>query len=276
MRRIVTAASLFLSLFSFNVAFADFSVDVYASPAPNFLGSPSWSGYAVNALNSLENELGDIGDRELDPTAYEIFHDGELVFPAELIVTGFNSWRGEADPAAPFASEKGNRLHFGLHIVGDGTEQFRMEDITYEVTSDDGGALDFSGSLAGSSYSTVRVGIDYGADRVKGGGDDTLITSGSSLQFVDEFMYVGVGNAYDATNADGATNQEKIDNAINSIGASSLFNIHGSYTLFDTGGTELATGSTFITVVPEPGGLLSLTLLGLLGVRRIRRREKLK
>ena len=250
---------------------ADFTVEVYASPAPNFFGSPSWANYLGNAMASLEDDLGDVGDREIAPTAYEIFEEGQFVSANELIVSGFASWRGVADPAAPFNAENGNRLHFGLHLTGDGTEQFRMEDLEFQITSEDGGVLNSAGNFAGSNYSSSRVGIDYGADRMKGGGDDTVITSGAATQFIDEFVYVGVGNAYDATNATGATNQEKLDNTFQQIRTTSLFNVTGAYTLFDTGGNELASGSTFITVVPEPSSGLAIVLVGLVAARRRRK-----
>ena len=58
---------------------------VVASPAPNIFGSPSWAGYVINALNSLENDLGEIGNRSTDPTAYSIFDPGSLIDPSEII-----------------------------------------------------------------------------------------------------------------------------------------------------------------------------------------------
>ena len=54
-------------------------MNVFVSPAPNVFGSPSWDGYVANALNSLENNLGNVGDRGLDPTAYEIIPDGSFI-----------------------------------------------------------------------------------------------------------------------------------------------------------------------------------------------------
>lgn len=101
------------------VARGEVMMQVYPSSAPNVFGSPSWPGYLSNAMNSLHNGLGNIGNRATDPTAYEIA--GPFVTPGDFIVTSFNSWRGEAFPAAPFNAEFGNRMHFGLHIMGDGT-----------------------------------------------------------------------------------------------------------------------------------------------------------
>ncbi|MBN1910915.1 MAG: hypothetical protein JW818_14310, partial [Pirellulales bacterium] len=156
-------------------ASASITLDVYASSAPNASsGSPSWSGYLVNALNSLENGLGNIGDRSVDPTAYEIAPD--VVGPGEIAVTSFKSWRGEVNPAAPFDNEYGNRMHFGLHAYGDGSMQFKLEDLTFELhSSDSGDTLVFVGDFLGYTYNGVtRYGIDWGADRTKGGGDDII------------------------------------------------------------------------------------------------------
>lgn len=251
---------------------ADFLVEVVASSAPNFLSSPSWSDYATAAVFSLENGAGNIGDRNTDPTAYEQFSDGMLISSNEMIVSNFASWRGQANPPAPFNLERGNRLHFGLHILGDGTMQFNMDQVEYEITSDDGNSLGFSGDLSGDNYSTVRVGIDWGADRMKGGGDDTTITSGPGTQLVDEFIYVGVGNAWDASTQPGPSDQDKLDQVRQSLFPDYPITVTGIYRLNDGGGNTLATGSTFVVVVPEPGAAVLLAGLVLSGFGFRRRR----
>ena len=120
MRRFITSVFVFALLLAagHGSSYADFSFEVYASPGPNFFGSPNWNGYVANAMASIEDDLGNIGDREIDPTAYEIFSEGQIVSANELIVSSFASWRGVADPSSPFDLENGNRLHFGLHLVG--------------------------------------------------------------------------------------------------------------------------------------------------------------
>ncbi|MEN6332713.1 MAG: hypothetical protein ABFE01_00545, partial [Phycisphaerales bacterium] len=191
---VLSAIAVQLSLAG--MAAAGITLDIQPSSAPNASGSPSWNGYVVNALNSLEHGSGNIGDRSTNPTAYEIA--GPVISPGDIAVTSFHSWCGEVNPSAPFANEYGNRLHFGLHAYGDGTTQFSLSELTFDMhTSDAWDSLAYSGDFVGYSYNgATRYGIDWGADRVKGGGDDILYTSGNGTTLVDELVYVGVGNAW--------------------------------------------------------------------------------
>lgn len=248
---------------------ADISMTVYPSSAPNVFGSSSWNAYRLNALNSIQNGLGNIGDRNSDPTAYEIA--GAKIDPGDVIVSGFNSWRGVAGPAAPFNNEFGNRMHFGLHIVGGGANpQFRLADLAFNMSSGDSfNSLAFVGNFVGLDYSLNRFGIDYGADRVLGGGDDVTYTTGNGLSLVDEIVYVGVGNAFDASFEVGMTNQDKLDSVIAYINNEGPFDISCTYTLNNPNGGFLADGSGSV-IVPAPG---AAALLGLGGIVASRRRR---
>jgi len=223
------------------------TVNVYPSSAPNAFGSPSWAGYLAKALYAIERDQATNGSRATDPTAYE--RAGATISPGDIAVTSFNSWRGQIDPPAPFANESGNRLHFGLHIVGGGT-QFRLSDLTFSMhSSDPDDSLVFEGDFIGYSYNgTTRYGIDWGADRVKGGGDDAVCTSGDPL--VDEIVYVGVGNAWwpagddpDPSNPVGGK-QKAMDDYLAWVIDNSPLTISCSYSV---GG---ATGSASVDVVP--------------------------
>lgn len=270
----VTASMAITPVFASNI-----TMDVFASSAPNVYGSPSWGAYAANALNSLKNGLGTTGDRNLSPTAYEVLVD--YFDPGDVMVTSFNSWRGIANPAMPFNNEYGNRIHFGLHAFGDGgvsSTRFRLSDLSFYINSSDG-LLNFSGNFVGYNFNgTTSYGIDWGADRVKGGSDDTLITgSGSGTVLIDELVYVGVGNAY--WPADIA---EMADTAVYIYDED--LTITGGYVISD-GATFGFSDNTTVMVrssppsssndVPEPGTLTLLTagLGGLLIASR--RRSKM-
>lgn len=253
-------------IISAGVAMADLTFMVVPSSAPNASsGSPSWSGYVTNALNSLGNGLGNIGDRSINPAAYEIA--GPIIRPGDIIVTSFNSWRGQANPTGAFANEYGNRLHFGLHVIGDGNTQFRLNDLTFVMDSTDtGDVLDWSGDFKGYNYSATRYGINWGADRIKGSGDDIIYTSGNGLTLVDEIVYIGVGNAY-WPYPPPPTGQEAIDQTIAWISGQNPILFSTTYTMYAADGiTVLGSGSASVTLVPAPGAvLLGWIGLGLIG-----------
>lgn len=244
------------------------TVDVKFSSAPNIFGSPSWDAHVANALASLEGELGNIGDRNVDPTAYEVLMG--TYEPGDVMVTSFPSWRGVALPGAPFAGERGNRLHAGLRIFGDGTAMMRLNDLEFALTSSDG-ALDFMGDFVGLDFNcTTRYGVHWGADRVKGGVDDSVVCGvGSGSLLVDELVYVGVGNAYwpGGGPVPPGTEQSEIDAVvayINNngpvIGAN--YSITGTDSVVYSGSASLALASP----VPEPAtSALLLPALAILG-----------
>lgn len=248
-------------------ASAGITIDVVASSAPNVFGSPSWSGYLANALNSLEFGLGNLGDRNTDPTAYEIA--GATVSPGDFMVSSFNSWRGNVNPTGAFANELGNRMHFGLHAVGDGITQFALENVSFSITSSDSAnSLGFTGDFTGLGYSSTRFGIDWGADRVKGGGDDIIYASGHGSTLVDEIVYVGIGNAFwpgggdpDPSNPVGGA-QAAMDDAIAYVLGNAPFSITGTYNILSDTGTDT------VTVIPAPASAVLLLGAGLLRRRR--------
>jgi hypothetical protein len=157
------------------------TLEIRASSAPNVFGSPSVPSYTANALSSLENNLGNIGDRNTDPTAYEILNGSYTA--GDVMVTSGNSWRGQANPGAPFGAEHGNRLHFGLHVIGDGVVRFRLNDLSFAITSSDA-VLDFAGNFAGLTYNAFRHGIDW-VDGIKGNGNDIVYMAGNGMTLVD-------------------------------------------------------------------------------------------
>lgn len=254
LRVLVVGAVVSLLLWAAPSASADsITLVIRPSSAPNAFGSPNWGSYVTNALTSLEVNGGNIGDRDLSPAAYEILGPGDLT-AGDLMVTSFPSWRGVAAPLAPFAGEYGNRLHFGLHAYGDGTTQFTLEDLSFAVhSSDPADTLQFVGDFVGFHYSSTRFGVHWGADRAKGGGDDTVYTSGNGTTLVDEIVYVGVGNAFwPGGPGDPLTGQAALDATAAYIAGFTPFAVTGTYSI------RGFSASATVTTTPEPGTLLTL------------------
>ncbi|MDE2634887.1 MAG: hypothetical protein OXI30_00860 [Chloroflexota bacterium] len=207
-RRILSVVLTFFALGSVLSATAQgggggLSFSVFASPAPNRSGSgvslTAWTTWAGRALDSVENNKGNIGSAGSDPAAFIIIRN---VKPREYLVSSRASWRGKADPTGAFANQQGNRLHYVLHLRGNGTVRFKFEDISWDWWAT-GGWFDRKRTMAASppqGYSaaisrvdcTHGYGYDWGADRVKGGTDDTKVCN-SDTTMVDELFYVGAG-----------------------------------------------------------------------------------
>ena len=171
-----------------------------------------------------------------------------------MIVTSFPVWRAEENPAAPFESELGNRMHFGLHVLGNG-EQFSLSELHYDMNSSDpGNTFDFDGAFDGSDvYSATRWGIIYNPN-----GPPTVLNAGQSAStLVDELIYVGIGNGLEALSA------IALSDSVAFILGNGPFHVSTRYWL-ERDGVEIATGEGVATV-PEPS-VLALVALGLAGV----------
>ena len=188
---------------------------VYAAPAPNRHTSANsnalnaYNTWVGRAMDSIENSKGSIGSSASDPAAFVVL--GNAV-PRQYMVTANYSWRARANPTGSFFQQQGNRLHFVVHIKGNGTVRFKYEDIGWEYWSN---ANAFSAKRTFSAsppsgwtaaYDRVDCthgwGYDWGADRTKGGADDVKVCGGDrnnrgsyDSTLVDELFYAGPGFA---------------------------------------------------------------------------------
>ena len=265
---------LLVGLLAFLPAFADVTVTVYPSLAPNIYGSPSWSGYLQNAMTALETGASSIGDPATDPTAY---YQVTQITPNQNVVADFPLWLGNANPTGAFANELGNRLHFGVVITGG---LFSLSELSFEMSSSDPNDLfEFADDFATDDYSLTRIGYINNVG---------FVTSGPGTQLVNALYYVGVGNAPDVYSSDpGTTNQDKVDNL---LAGAPLYDCNGTpcgiplppyeitttYTLTDSQGDVIGEGSGTVDVipsaVPDPGSIVLLgTMIAGAGFFRFRR-----
>jgi hypothetical protein len=276
----LTVAALALAGRPTRAAAGPITLTVVPSVAPNAFGSPSFPGYAGNAIAALESGATSGGTAGL-PTFYQALPAGGTVDASQLIVSGFPSWLGRADPGGAFgpsfANELGNRLHFGLAVVAAPGTTFSLSQLSFSMASTDpGNTFQFAGDFSDPTdptnvYSPTRVGVLS---------DGTLVTSGPATQAVSALYYVGVGNAI-APGDIGATgtDQEQLDQVRAFLEGLGPFQISTTYTLTTGGGTF--TGTSFVNVgevaVPEPASALvwgAAVGVGGFLVRRLRRARR--
>lgn len=245
------------------------TIDVVPALAPNGFGSPSYGSWVANATYAIENGLSSYGPS--GPDQYNAV-SGPLSY-SDIFVTSFNSWLGQANPGDVFgpayANELGNRLLFGLHIVADEGQQFSISQLSFVGTSTDpDNALGFGFAAGSYNYSTQYLGINYGGDGVKGGGDDLLITGGANTQLINELVGRGSGNAYwPSTPADLATDLAWLNENYGDTEFTGIYSL-GNF----TGSATVLLDSPTDQPVPEPatfvGGLALAAIIGL----RLRRK----
>ena len=254
-------------------AFAAIQIEVIPTLAPNRDTSPSWNAWAANELYAIEHGLSSYGNPNL-PSYFSVAPSALPV--ANNIISDFPSWLGRADPGtvfgAAFAGETGNRLHWAVHVLGQG-QRFSASQLSFLMATPTISSPDYnlSASVAAGvfPYTVEYVGIDYGPDRLKGTADDVRITSSLSTQLIDEYVGRGPGNAWWARNSTpGATDQARILTVANGAIAAggTPFPFNAEYTL-----GAISAGAT-ITFVPEPSSWMLLGL-GLLMLRQVRRKR---
>jgi hypothetical protein len=226
------------------------TIQIYGSASPNNSSSPAtttYTDYAANAIQSVVYGASE-GDRNIDPSA---FTTTNAVVPSDIITTtGTNSWRGDFAPTGAFANEQGGRLTIIIDIVKTGL-QLNLADLSVTRSSADA-AFNVTNTYV-SFDGLTRFGLNYGADGVRGGVDDVLITSGNSL--VDEII-IFTRSSY-SWGGNFANQEAYVEANTGFVKADVTF------------GSD--SGSKTINVIPEPSTyvLLALGTLALVGVRRL-------
>jgi hypothetical protein len=105
----------------------------------------------------------------------------------DILATDFPSWRGTVSPSAPFNQELGNKLYFGVRVVGSEFAPVSLSHLQYTIMDTFNGLLSSTGDFSTANYSPNWVGVIDGP-----GGQHQFITSGSGTQQVDEIWGVGV------------------------------------------------------------------------------------
>lgn len=250
------------------------TINVYPWLAPNVYGSPNFNQAALNADAAiLDGSL--VGGTVGTPTYVQLGNGSLNVNSAQVVVTGFPSWMGVADPSsafgAPFANEYGNRMHFAFLAVGNGMKLSASQISFVMASTDPSHGLNYS-YPSGYTYTSQLQGIDFGGNGVLGGGDDTYITSGLATQLVDAIVYRGSGNSFAAYCSSCSTVEQQA--AIDSVAAypGAPFDFQGTYTIDG----YMGTGTFHISPVPEPSSMtiLPVGLLMLFGADFIRRHRK--
>ena len=230
------------------------SIVVSPSVAPNFYGSPSWSGYQTNAMTGLQTNTNVVGNRATNPTGYI----GGLtsINPSGIEVTSFPSWDGVANPSGAFASELGNRLHFGVTITS--AKPFDLAEVSFSIASNDAGnSLGYVDNLVGTNFgSGSRIGINYGADGILGTGDDIIYNAsnpGSDTSKINVLYYVGAGNAEwpgvsDPDPSNPLLGRQGSINAMNAYILGNITAVTGTYTLTYPPGIAYS-GSASVSIV---------------------------
>lgn len=240
------------------------TIDVTPWVAPNAYGSPSYDAAVANAVYALYHNLNSYG-----AAGPEQFNAQSNVTASEVIVTGFNSWRGVAAPGAPYQFELGNRMHFGLLINGQGS-QFSISQLSFATTSSDPlNGLAWNWDLGSYQYGAGYQGILKGQDGLLFTGDDIFITNGSNTQLVDGLVGRGSGNSYDAYCPGCTVAQQQA--AIDAAAAGPGYTFTGVYTLGEVTGDD-----TFhISAVPETSTWVMMILgfagMGVMAQRRARK-----
>ncbi len=196
------------------LSFAAPVITIVQSVGPGF-GSPNLYDYTQNALTGLLFGTTNVNSFVGNGSGSAVYN--RLVGAANVTqvidTTGqFNSWLGLAPGA--IAGEFGNRLYFGL-IVKD-TNPFSLSNLVYVDGFYASPTNIFFNTPADTYDGVTTIGINYGPNNVRGGGDDIIYQGGQANNLlVNEIYYSGYSNTFLLSPpAPGQTPQQQLNTTI--------------------------------------------------------------
>ncbi|HTS17165.1 MAG TPA: PEP-CTERM sorting domain-containing protein [Verrucomicrobiae bacterium] len=267
-------AAITIGLTAAITATAQVTITTEATMAPNIYGSPSWSAWAANATYAAENGLTSYG--AAGPSQFSV---APLSLPvAANFVTGYASWMGQADPAAPYNNEYGTRASLVSIVNGNGS-LINMNSFGITLSSSDPGnnlGVDWPNNsiLPGDwTYDQYDIGLVF-SNGLDISGGFSIVNSGDPGQQVNEIISIGAGNAYASyTAAEGGDDPNLGDSDQQILDYDIATQAPGSYDFTGTVSYGSLTGSATIQFIPEPG-TISLVGMGLAGLLFVVRRRK--
>jgi len=251
---------------------AQVAIDVFPSVGPNDV-SASFPGYTANAITGV-GAGGAAAGTPGTPSYYEsVPVTNSTVSVTDILATDFPSWRGTVNPSAPFDQELGNKLYFGVQVTSGQGLQLSLSKLAYRVSDTYDGRFSSMGDFSTADYSSNWVGV------INTPTGPQYITSGPGTQLVDEILGIGIPVSIPLPGSSIPGGPPSSGSLAPYVSDYPEFMVGTTYT-YDTGDLEtgIAFGSADVTVTPAaavpapPGIALGAAAVGLLAVRRVRRR----
>jgi hypothetical protein len=211
---------------------------VFAMPAPRF-PSPSFPAWRADVRRFLKNSypLPTTRDSPKNFVLPLTFDAGDIM---TATLTNITLWRGQLNPASPFAAERGVWTVFALRAVS--AIPFNAAGVSWFIDCNVSGVMRAVGTNA--FYGTGLSGLWYGPDGIKGTVDDAWRINGSITAPINEVYYTGAGNSFLAND------NSQIAGITNYVKSHSPFSVFCTYTVRDLNGVILDTNTTSVLISP--------------------------
>lgn len=241
--------------------------------------NPAFEAWNANALQSLLQGGGAVGNPAAGPSAYVplgTVNQSDFITTFTDPAATFPSWKGIADPAAPFDSQYGDGLAFSVRFVSS-TPTLRLSNLDVVMSSDDPGDVydAFSHTLDSLAYTPRHEGINWGPDGIPNTADDIVYNNGQDWTLpVNEILITGTVIAPEALAHAGADNQENINDSLNDFYSQyPMTEASAEYIMFDDSGNLLMDVKQTVNInVPEASSLGALLVGTLAMIARPRRK----